>query len=122
MPKFSLKELLYWWTICILFVSGLTALTATPLALFVVCLWLFGVAAIGKVFGDRFSFICSTFIGFLINFPILVHPVGTRARIGPDYTTEAFAISVLFGLISGSMIWLLALVLDKLEQRLIRPD
>jgi hypothetical protein len=120
MFKFSLKELLYWLTIWMVGVSLLAAITTAPVALFVVTLWPFGTIILSKLFGPLISLTYSVFLGFVSGVTVMVVTNGLWRLRTPSAYPWVFAVSMIFSLVTGTIVWGVIDAADDLFKRFVR--
>jgi hypothetical protein len=118
MFKYSLIELLYWWTFSMICGPALVAVLPSQLAV-VVTLWLIGTVVINKGFGRRAGLGYSVIFGF--DFHWIAVALTNDLWMGPEPTSTWLIIawSIRWGFINGCLIWAVATVADYLFKGLI---
>jgi hypothetical protein len=117
MIRYSLRDLLYWLTVWIVFASLLAAFSPSPVALIVMTAWFFGTVFVNKGFRPPGGLTYSIAFGFMLCAICLALASPTAV---PGYYFYVFPVSFLFGLISGPIVWGIADAADEVCNEFIR--
>jgi hypothetical protein len=112
MFRYSLGELFYWLTFWIISVSMLGTLIPAHLAVSVVTVWLFGAVLTSEACGHWASFASAVLVGFVLMAVFRWPAITPFPRRHPNIEVHVM-LSVVSGLISGTMVWCIAAFADE---------
>ena len=116
MPKYSLKELLYWLTLWTLALSALTAAFGPPhpLQLLILTPWFLGSVAASKLGGHKVSY------AFSVGTAFALCVIGAFTVSPPLALSEILFAAVFIGVIGGSLMWFVVAAAEGLFKHFSR--
>src|SRR5215212_9978626 len=112
MVKFSLKELVYWWSLWIVCVSLLTTFFTAAFGLLVTTVWFGGTVIVRRLCGNVAQFVYSILVGFFFSILFFMPMEGEFIPKLPSPDLLLLTISVFFGLVAGTLVWGFAMGAD----------